>query len=210
MKREITEKVLGRLTLYHSLLIEYLEEGTDTISSPQIALRLGIDDSQVRKDFKLLNNAGKCRVGYNVEELKDSIEHTLGFKKTKDVFIIGAGYLGLALAKYKSFNDYGLNILALFDNDPQKVDITVNNKQIFHISRLPNLVDRLGIEIVILTVPREVAQKTAEFLIDSKIKYIWNFTPAVLKVPDHVKVWNSNIIASFLQFVGRDFPNDDV
>lgn len=210
MKREITEKVLGRLTLYHSLLIEYLEEGIDTISSPQIASRLGIDDSQVRKDFKLLNNAGKCRVGYNVEELKDSIEHTLGFKKTKDVFIIGAGYLGLALAKYKSFNDYGLNILALFDNDPQKVDITVNNKQIFHISRLPNLVDRLGIEIVILTVPREVAQKTAEFLIDSKIKYIWNFTPAVLKVPDHVKVWNSNIIASFLQFVGRDFPQDDV
>lgn len=210
MKREITEKVLGRLTLYHSLLIEYLEEGIDTISSPQIASRLGIDDSQVRKDFKLLNNAGKCRVGYNVEELKDSIEHTLGFKKTKDVFIIGAGYLGLALAKYKSFNDYGLNILALFDNDPQKVDITVNNKQIFHISRLPNLVDRLGIEIAILTVPREVAQKTAEFLIESKIKYIWNFTPAVLKVPDYVKVWNSNIIASFLQFVGRDFPTDDV
>ena len=146
MKTEIPEKVLGRLTLYHSILTEYIENGVDTISSPQIAARLNIDDSQVRKDFKLLNNAGRCRVGYSVSELKDSIEDTLGFKMSKDAVIVGAGHLGLALAKYSAFNDYGLNILALFDNDPQKVDMTVNNKQIFHVSRLPNLMQRLGAE----------------------------------------------------------------
>ena len=83
MKTEIPEKVLGRLTLYHSILTEYIENGVDTISSPQIAARLNIDDSQVRKDFKLLNNAGRCRVGYSVSELKDSIEDTLGFKMSK-------------------------------------------------------------------------------------------------------------------------------
>ena len=209
MKTEIPEKVLGRLTLYHSLLIEYIENGIDTISSPQIAARLNIDDSQVRKDFKLLNNVGRCRVGYSVSELKDSIENTLGFKKTKAAVIVGAGHLGLALAKYSAFNDYGLNILALFDNDPQKVDMTVNNKQIFHISRLPNLMQRLGIELAILTVPRACAQKTADFLIESNIKYIWNFTPAILKVPADVKVWNENIIASFLQFACQNLQKDE-
>ena len=209
MKTEIPEKVLGRLTLYHSILTEYIENGVDTISSPQIAARLNIDDSQVRKDFKLLNNAGRCRVGYSVSELKDSIEDTLGFKMSKDAVIVGAGHLGLALAKYSAFNDYGLNILALFDNDPQKVDMTVNNKQIFHVSRLPNLMQRLGIEIAILTVPRSCAQKTADFLIDSNIKYIWNFTPAVLKVPADVKVWNEKLIASFLQFACQNFQKED-
>ena len=209
MKTEIPEKVLGRLTLYHSILTEYLDNGTETISSPQIAARLNIDDSQVRKDFKLLNNAGRCRVGYSVTGLKDSIEETLGFKKKKEAVIVGAGHLGLALAKYSGFNDYGLSILALFDNDPQKIDMTVNNKQIFHISRLPNLIHRLGIEMAILTVPPFCAQKTAEFLAQSEIKYIWNFTPVVLKVPADVKVWNENIIASFLQFAGQHLQKDD-
>ncbi len=209
MKTEFPEKVLAQLTLYHSILIEYIENGTDTISSPQIAARLNIDDSQVRKDFKLLNNVGRCRVGYSVSELKDTIEDTLGFKRSKDAVIVGAGHLGLALAKYSAFNDYGLNILALFDNDPQKVDMTVNNKQIFHVSRLPNLMQRLGIEIAILTVPRFCAQKTADFLIDSNIKYIWNFTPVVLKVPADVKVWNENLISHFLQFAGQHFQKED-
>ena len=204
MSKNIPEKVSNRLTLYHSILVEYIEAGIESISSPQIAQRLGIDDSQVRKDFKLLNNAGKCRVGYMVKDLQDSIEKTLGFAKTKDAFIVGAGHLGLALAKYDSFNSYGLNILALFDNDPQKVDMQVNNKQIFHISKLPNLVGRLGVEIAILTVPRQYAQQVADYLIDSNIKYIWNFTPAVLKVPSSVKVWNENIMGSFLQFACKD------
>lgn len=204
MSKTIPEKVSNRLTLYHSIMVEYIEAGIETISSPQIAHRLGIDDSQVRKDFKLLNNAGKCRVGYLVKDLKDSIEKTLGFAQAKDAFIVGSGHLGLALAKYDNFNSYGLNILALFDNDPQKVDLQVNNKQIFHISKLPNLAERLNVDIAILTVPRQYAQQVAEFLIDSNIKYIWNFTPAVLKVPTDVKVWNENIMGSFLQFACKD------
>lgn len=204
MSKNIPDKVSNRLTLYHSILAEYIEKGIEYISSPQIAQRLEIDDSQVRKDFKLLNNAGKCRVGYIVKELKDSIEKTLGFTKAKDAFIVGAGHLGLALAKYDNFNSYGLNILALFDNDPQKIDIQVNNKQIFHLSKLPNLVERLNVDIAILTVPRQYAQEVADFLIDSDIKYIWNFTPAVLKVPPHIKVWNENLIASFLQFACKE------
>lgn len=97
-----------------------------------------------------------------------------------------------------------MNILALFDNDPQKVDMQVNNKQIFHISKLPNLTQRLGVDIAILTVPRQNAQQVADFLIDSNIKYIWNFTPAVLKVPQDVKVWNENLMGSFLQFACKD------
>lgn len=209
MSKNIPEKVSNRLTLYHSIMVEYIENGIETISSPQIAQRLGIDDSQVRKDFKLLNNAGKCRVGYLVKDLKDSIEKTLGFAHAKDAFIVGSGHLGLALAKYDNFNSYGLNILALFDNDPQKVDMQVNNKQIFHISKLPNLAKRLGVDIAILTVPRQNAQQVADFLINSKIKYIWNFTPAVLKVPTEVKVWNENIMGSFLQFACKDIIQED-
>lgn len=200
MKTVLTDKVINRLTLYHCILVEYLEKNIEYISSPQIAHLLKIDDSQVRKDIKLLNNAGKCKVGYSVKELKASIEHTLGFSKMKDAFIIGAGNLGMALAKYDNFENYGLNILAMFDNDPLKINVTINNKEIYHISKLKELTKKMGVEIAILTVPRQFAQTTANMLINAGIKYIWNFSPTILDVPENIEVWNENLMGNFLQF----------
>lgn len=198
--KKFSDKVINRLTLYHCILTDYIKKDIEFISSPAIASLLKIDDSQVRKDLSLLNNAGKCRVGYIVKDLKKNIEKTLGFKNTKNAFIIGAGNLGSALAKYDNFGSYGLSVLGLFDNDTLKVGMKINDKEVFHISKLPELAEKLAVEIVILTIPRDYAQKIADFLVQSNIKYIWNFTPTVLAVPADVQVWNENLMGNFLQF----------
>ena len=200
MDIKISDKVINRLTLYHCILTDYIASNQEFISSKQIAQLLNIDDSQVRKDISMLNNSGKGRVGYIVKELKSSIEKTLGFKKTKNAFIIGAGNLGTALANYDNFTDYGLNRVALFDNDTRKIGKTVNNKLIFDIAKLENLSLKTGVDIAILTVPRAYAQSIADKLVKSNIKYIWNFTPSVLSVPEDVQVWNENLMGNFLQF----------
>ena len=158
--------------------------------------------------MKYLNNTGKCRVGYNVKDLKLAIEQTLGFQKPKDAFIIGAGNLGSALVKYDSFSNYGLNILAMFDNDPLKVGMSINNKEVYHIGKLENLVKTLNVDIAILTVPRQFAQDTALYLANSGIKYIWNFVPCILEVPSDVKVWNENLIGNFLQFTHNNIEDE--
>ena len=44
------------------------------------------------------------------------------------------------------------------------------------------------------------AQETADFIVQSNIKYIWNFSPTVLDVPEDVQVWNENLMGNFLQF----------
>lgn len=200
MHKKISEKVINRLTLYHCILTDYIDKNIEYISSKQLATLLKIDDSQVRKDISVLNNSGKSNVGYIVKEMKNSIEKTLGFAKTKKAFIIGAGNLGMALAKYDNFQNYGLNILALFDNDKSKIGKTVNNKMILDISKLPNLARKSDVDIAILTIPRAYAQLMADYLVKANIKYIWNFTPSVLDVPENVQVWNENIMGNFLQF----------
>ena len=200
MKKQIPDKVINRLTLYHCILKDFILEGNEYISSKQIAKLLHIDDSQVRKDINLLNNSGKSRVGYIVKELKKSIETTLGFAKDKRAFIVGAGNLGMALAKYDNFTSYGLNIINLFDNDPDKIGKEINNKKILDIKELPIYVWQHYVDIAILTVPAKHAQTTADFLVKIGIKYIWNFTPTVLDVPDEVQVWNENLMGNFLQF----------
>ena len=199
-----SNKVISRLTLYHCVLVDYIEQGIEFVSSTKLSKLLNIDDSQIRKDIKLLEYSGKCKVGYSVRELKEIIEKCLTFSKNKDVFIVGAGNLGLALAKNDNFDYYGFNILALFDSNDLKTGISIDEKQIFHISKLPDLVQRLGVKIAILTVPHSQAQKAANFLIDSGIKYIWNFTQCILDVPDDIHVWNENLIGHFLQLTIDD------
>ncbi len=194
-----SNKVISRLTLYHCVLVDFIEQGIEHVSSMKLSQLLNVDDSQIRKDIKLLDYKGKCKVGYSVKELKEVIEHRLTFSKNKDVFIVGAGNLGLALAKNDNFDYYGFNILALFDSNDLKTGISIDEKQIFHISKLPDLAERLGVKIAILTVPHNQAQKVADFLIDSGIKYIWNFTQCILDVPKDIHVWNENLIGHFLQ-----------
>ena len=199
----IPEKVINRLTLYH-FIFDNLREDEQYMSSTKIAQLLNIDDSQVRKDLKYLDNQGKCRVGYEVKKLKLKIEECLGFKQKRDAFIIGAGNLGSALAKYDSFKDYGLNIIAMFDNDPKKIGTMINGKEVFNLTRVGDLATRLGVDIAILTVPKECAKSAANYLAGAGIRYIWNFTPCILDVPNDVKVCNENLIGSFLQFTNSN------
>ena len=203
MTADIPDKVVNLLSLYHFILDD-LDENEQYISSSKIANFLNIDNSQVRKDLKYLDNSGKCHVGYDVKELKKAIEVKLGFQKARNAYIIGAGNLGSALAKYNSFKDYGLNITAMFDVDSKKIGKIVNGKKVFDIKDFSELSKNFDADIAILTVPKEFARDVANLLIDAGIKYIWNFTPCVLDVPKGIKVWNENLIGSFLQFTNND------
>lgn len=200
MNKVISDKVINRLTLYHSILSDYIDKDIEYISSPNIADLLHIDNTQVRKDIALLKYKGKCKVGYKAKELKLLIEDTLKFKTVKTAFIVGAGNLGSALAKYDNFEAYGFNISALFDNSHLKIGKKVNDKEIYDLKELPSLAEKYDVKIAILTVPRAFAQEVTDFLVTAGIKYIWNFTPCVLNVPNDIQVWNENLIGNFLQF----------
>ena len=113
---------------------------------------------------------------------------------------MGAGNLGMALAKYDNFEAYGFKIIAMFDNDPLKIGGKINDKEIFHLNKLSKISEENAVKIAILTVPRKFAQEVTDFLIKSGIKYIWNFTPCVLSVPNDIQLWNENLIGNFLQF----------
>ena len=200
MKEKISDKVISRLTQYHCILVDYIKKKNYTITSSTIAQLLKIDDSQVRKDISMLNNTGKSRVGYDVNRLKETIEKTLGFKNPKNAFIIGAGNLGTALAKYNDFEAYGLNVMALFDVNKEKIGKKINSKPVFDIKELSEYTKKMNVEIGILTVPSDFAQEIANYAVKSKINYIWNFSPTVLDVPNGVEVWNENLMGNFLQF----------
>lgn len=200
MKSELSQRTINRLTQYHTILRDYSKKDIQNITSSQISNFLKIDETQVRKDLKSIDCKGKCKVGYVVCELKETIENVLDYKTIKKAFVIGAGNLGIALSKYSKFSEFGLEILGLFDINPDIIGQKFDNKEIYHLNKIEDKIKETGVNIAILTLPNKVAQVVTNKLVEAGIKYIWNFAPTILSVPDDVKVWNENLIGSFLQF----------
>ena len=198
MNKKIPLPSLKRLPKYYSIVCEYYKQGKEYIKSLEIAKKLDIDETQVRKDIALLNYAGKPKVGFNTYELKKQLEDFLDLNNIKDSFLIGTGNLGLAIAKYNGFEKYGLNITALFDTDPHKIGLKVGEKEIFHVSKFPDLAQRMQVKIIIIAVPREEAQKMADAAIKAGVKAIWNFAPVNLDVPKDVLVVNQDLAADYM------------
>ena len=187
----ISQASLKRLPKYLRILKE--KEST-YISSTEIADSLNLNPIQVRKDLALVSKSdGKPGIGSNVNELIMDMEEFLNLNNITDAIIVGAGKIGQALMNYKGFENY-INILMAFDNDTNKCD----NKKIFNIDKMENLVNRLNIHIGIIAVPKENAQDVCNKMIDCGIKVIWNFAPIDLKVPLNVSIKNEDLSASLL------------
>lgn len=200
MKNNLSQRAIVRLTQYHTILRDYTKKNIKNITSSQISSLLEIDETQVRKDLKSINCKGKCKVGYNVVELKDIIEDVLDYKVVKKALVIGAGNLGTALSGYSKFSDYGLKICALFDIDSNKIGKKIGEIEVYNLNTIEKYIKNTGVNIAILTTPNKVAQEVADYIIKSGIKYIWNFAPTILSVPAGIHVWHENLIGSFLQF----------
>ena len=187
---------IRRLPLYLSVLQKAVEREAAHVSSSQLARVLGLEPIQVRKDLEAVGVSGQPRVGFPLREVVAAIEGFLGWDNVTDAFVIGAGHLGMALAGYSGFQRYGLNVVALFDNDPGKIGRRVHGKEVLPIAKFSNLAGRLHVHIAILTVPGAEAAHVVQLAIDSGIRAIWNFTPAKLNVPAGVIVERVDLAAS--------------
>ena len=193
-KEGISIATFKRLPLYLRILKEKKRNNIENISSTVFAKELNFTSIQVRKDLaKISDNEGKAGIGFNVDELIKNIEELLGVNNNKEAIIVGAGSLGKALLNYKNFGKE-INMVMAFDNDEGKCD----DKKIFHIDRMKDLIKRLNIKIAIITTPEESAQEVCDKLVECGIKAIWNFAPVTLKVKENVIIRNEDLATSLL------------
>ncbi len=189
----LPEPTLRRLPWYLAYLKMLDSKHEEYVSSTQIAKRLNVDASQIAKDLSFLNIKGKTRIGYEVHPLTKALTEFLGFKHRHNAFLIGAGSLGSALMRDLGLMQFGLNIVAAFDIDPEIIGSKVGDIHIYDLAELPTRQRSSGVTIAIVAVPFESAQGVADTLVDSNIKAIWNFTPFRIKVPRNVVLQNTSI-----------------
>jgi redox-sensing transcriptional repressor len=196
MAISISGASLRRLPQYMKVLSQLAEEGTAYVTSAELARRLKLDETLVRKDLAVTSFTGKPRVGFPVNPLLAHLEGFLGLRNTKEAFIIGAGRLGQALAAYPGFEKYGLRIVALFDTDQAKIGQRIAEKEVLPLWKAPALARRLNVRIAILAVPPQCAQSVADLLVDAGIRAFWNFSGQALTIAEPVIVQAEDLAES--------------
>ena len=185
----ISELTTGRLSVYLRCLTFLESQGQKTVSSHEMADRFHLNSAQIRKDLACFGEFGTRGVGYDVSRLRRNLVETLGIDRTRNVVIVGAGNLGMALADYAGFNANGFHIVAMVDTDPGKAGRQSREGITVHAwDRLADIVRRNHVEIGIIAVPAEAAQSVYDALADAGLHAVLNFAPVQLKLRDHVKV----------------------
>lgn len=185
---KISEPTTNRLSVYVRCLNELLAAGEKQVSSAALAKRFHLNSDQIRKDLAYVGDFGVRGVGYDVETLRDHLRKALGLDKEHRVCIIGAGRLGLALADYYGFKETNFKVAALFDSDKKKIGKKAGDVKIFDIKNFAPTVKKDNIEVAVIAVPAEFAQRVLEQIEKAGIKAVMNFAPVPLKVSNDVKL----------------------
>jgi redox-sensing transcriptional repressor len=184
----ISDKTIGRLSIYRRILNRLLSEDVRNVFSHQLAIMAGVTPAQVRRDIMSIGYSGNPNRGYGVIELIESIGHSLDDSEGQNVALVGVGNLGRAILTYFSGRRPKLSIVAAFDNDPRKYDRVIQGCRCYNIERMEDIVRELGITIGAITVPSGEAQKVANALVHSGVKGILNYAPVRIQVPLNVYV----------------------
>ena len=193
--RGISLSTIRRLPRYLRLLQQLAAAGQETVSSNLISEELGQESIVVRKDLAVTGVNGKPRIGFHIPSLIRAIEDVINLHDHSEAFLVGVGNLGTALMGYQGFAQYGLNIVAAFDTNPEKIGVTVHGKRVFPLETMIELGQRMHVIMGILCVPAEEAQDVTNIMVKAGIRGIWNFTPMTLKVPEGIVVQREDIAA---------------
>jgi len=155
--RAVPEATVARLAVYLRMLGELAEQGTDTVSSDELAAVCGVNSAKLRKDLSYVGSHGIRGVGYEVGPLLHHLETTLGLTHRQSVALVGIGNLGHALAGYGGFAQRGFPVAALFDVDPALVGTTLDGVEVEHADRIPQVCAERGVTIGVVATPASAA-----------------------------------------------------
>lgn len=195
MNKEIPVISLQRLPIYLNYL-KSLPEDRVYVSSGLIAEALEMGEVLVRKDLAYTSAVGRPRVGYVTKELVAALEDFLCCNGSRNAVIAGVGALGKAVLSYGGFANYGIDIVAAFDSDPEKIGKEIAGKPVYDIADAGKEVRRIKAELAVVCVPAQVAQKVSDLLIKSGVKAILNFAPVLIKAPEGIVVRHIDVAAN--------------
>ncbi|EGM50162.1 redox-sensitive transcriptional regulator [Ligilactobacillus ruminis SPM0211] len=191
--QNIPKATAKRLPIYYRYLNMLSDAGKKRVSSNELAEAVKVDSATIRRDFSYFGALGKRGYGYDVENLLEFFKKTLNQDKLTNVALIGVGNLGHALLNFNFHKSNNVRINAAFDINEEITGTIQSGVPIYPMEDMKEQLKIQQIEIVILTVPANVAQGVTNDLIEVGVKGILNFTPLRISAPESVLVQNVDL-----------------
>ncbi len=191
--RGAPKSVIRRLPVYVRILDNMIRNDIEIISSRELSEVTGFTAEQIRKDLAYFGAFGTRGTGYNTSVLREKILEIIGLNEQTNIIVVGSGHLGIALARHNIRKNPYVNVVAIFDIDPEIIGGEILGVKIMPLSKLPEVVAEYRAKVAILTVPAAHAQNAVEPIIKSGISVIFNLTTAKLEVPGHIHVHNVDL-----------------
>lgn len=186
-----------RLTALVQILSRANGERKENITSAEISALTSWSESSIRRDISLLElHSGKSN-GYSVAALKKSIEERLrlsapGSASTKKCCVVGLEKIGSAFLDESVFRGTRFKIVAGFDSNQNRIEITKSAFPLYSTSRMESVIRAQDIHLALLCVADEHAPKYAERLSGCGIEGIVNYTNTFVAAKPGVRIENAH------------------
>ena len=188
---EIPSIVLDRMAIYLRVLNQLQQEMKKLTNSKELSNYLPVEPGQIRKDLNYLGKFGINGKGYNVKNLKKTLQKQLGLEAKWNAVIIGGGRLGKSSVEFmKQKKSETFRIVAAFDPNKRLIGKKISNLKIQNMKDLNRTVKSRNIKIGIIATENNNTQMVAESLVENDLNYILNFSSFSPKVPDYVILKN--------------------
>ena len=193
-KKTFSDALARRLPAYYRHVCIMPAEGKQTVTSGELAKRIGNTSAQVRQDFFTCGGVEN----YHPDTLKEWLSGLLGIKEEHHMVVVGAGNLGRAIISFKDFNTDGFFIDAVFDNNLMFDGIQVCGIPVLNMNSFDEYLAANRVDVVVITTPANVAEEILEKSIKGGVKGVWNFAPVDLRSNDKIEVQNVHLSDSLL------------
>lgn len=177
-----------RLPLYLRYLKMLDDSGIVRIKSKEFSEITQVPPATIRRDFSHLGELGRSGYGYDVPFLIEVFNSILNTREEKRIALVGYGNLGKALRHNNFRRNDNLNIVCVFDNDPELIGREVDGLTIYPIERFAEVSKEMQVSVAISTVPSKHSQSAVDEIVKSEVTAILNFAPDRVIVPEHVNV----------------------
>lgn len=194
---KISEKKVERIINYRRVLMRLGSlTGKTHVYSHQLANSSGASSAQVRRDLMEIGYTGSPAHGYEIKGLLEGISKFIDPEEKEGIALIGLGNLGRAIIDYFNGQSSKLEIVTVFDKNPDKVNRVVAGCRSYHVKDLKEVIIENKIKTAVISVPSTDAQAVADDLVDAGVKGILNYAPIILNVPEGIYVENRDMITT--------------
>ena len=196
-----TRESLARMGRYRALADALAAEGREFVTLAQISGALGVPTGAVTDDLRAL--FGQDEVGFelNVSDLGGAAARYLGRDNHTDVFLAGTTPLAKSILACGLPERHGLNVAAVFADDPILTGGALNGRPVLPLAKLPELSQRMSIRLGIIAVNEEHAQAVADLMVLGAITGIICCGGVAPAVPEDVALVQYDLAESLHQLV---------